>query len=453
MPAEGTAVPRHDVDAEIGDAEIGALVQPGRVHRRVYADPAIFELEMARIYGRAWIYVGHESQIREPGDFVTTRIGRKPMVLVRHTDGSIHVLHNQCAHRGAQVVALDKGRAEEFVCCYHGWTYGTDGKLIRVPLQHGYPGHFDPNDPKTAMVSAPRVESYRGFVFASLSADGPPLADFLGYMTTSFDDMVDRAPDGGIEVAGGVFRHAFDGNWKLYLENLCDAAHPLFVHQSSIEAAQQQPDDAFTDGAGEIGVRQMRQNGAPYKFWQEQVGIWAYPNGHSFIGDYHDDEKLVAAKGNPVFAEYIAAMEAKKGAGETQRIMEVTRWNSNVYPNLSFMSQFRQLRVVHPVAVDRTEVHTYSFRLKGAPERMFEDTVAFANVTNGTGSPVLTDDLEIYGRIGRGVTSAGADWIEVGRGYETDRPDDHGGVAGKDSTSEVYIRNMYDAWLSYMTRA
>jgi phenylpropionate dioxygenase-like ring-hydroxylating dioxygenase large terminal subunit len=429
----------------------GDLIQPGRVHRRVYADPAIFELEMERIFGKIWVYVGHESQVAKPGDFAVTRIGRRPMVMVRHSDGKIHVIHNQCAHRGAMVVAEESGNAEEFVCCYHGWTYGTDGKLIRVPLQHGYPEHFNPDDPGTAMVGAPRVDSYRGFVFASLATDGPSLTEFLGHMTTSFDDMVDRAPDGELELAGGVFKHAYDGNWKLYLENLCDAAHPLFVHQSSTEAAREQDDGVFTDGAGEIAVRQMRQNGAPYKFWQEQVGIWTYQNGHSYLGDYHDDEKLVAAKRDDVFAEYIAAMEARKGAEETKRILEVTRWNSNVYPNLSFMSQFRQLRVVHPVSVNRTEVYTYSFRLKGAPEKMFEDTIAFANVTNGTGSLVLTDDLETYGRIGTGVNAGGAEWIEVGRGFASDRPDDHGGVQGKDSTSEVYIRNMYDTWRNYMT--
>ena len=434
-------------------ADISSLIQPGRVHRRVYADPEIFELEMERIFDRAWIYVGHESQIKNPGDFVTTRIGRRPMVLTRHSDGGIHVIHNQCAHRGALVVAEDSGNAEEFVCCYHGWAYDTTGKLIRVPLQHGYPAHFNPEDPSTAMVRAPRVESYRGFIFASLAKDGPNLTDHLGYMATSFDDMVDRAPDGEIEIAGGVFKHAFDGNWKLYLENLCDAAHPLFVHESSIEAAREQDDEVHTDGTGEIAVRQMRQNGAPYKMWQEQIGIWTYPNGHSFLGDYHDDEKLVAARRDDVFAEYIAALENRKGPEEAKRILGVTRGNSNVYPNISFMSQFRQFRVVHPIAVDRTEVCNYMFRMKGAPEKMFEDTVAFSNVTNGTGSLVLTDDLETYGRIGVGVTSGGADWIEVGRGYQTDSPDEHGGKQGKDSTSEVYIRNMYDAWLDYMTAA
>ena len=430
--------------------ETRQLVEPGRVNRRLYTDPAIFELELERIFGSAWIYVGHESQVKSIGDFVATRIGRKPLLLVRDATGKIALLHNQCAHRGSMVVASDGGSTSEFRCCYHGWTYHLDGRLKAAPLLQGYPSHFDPKNPTAAMLGVPRVASYRGFVFGSLAADGPSLEDYLGYMTTSFDDMVDRAPDGELELAGGVFKHGYKGNWKLYLENLCDAAHPLFTHQSSIDAASQQSDTAHSDGSGEIAIRQMRQNGAPYSFWEANVGIWTYPNGHSFLGDYHDDAKLVAALNDPVFRDYIAALEAKQGKERTKRILEVRRWNSNVYPNLSFMSQFAQLRVVHPVSVNETVVHTYSFRLRGAPERMFENTISFANVVNGTGSLVLTDDLEIYTRIGLGLSSAGSQWLEIGRGYQGDLADENGGRRGKNSTSEIYIRNMFDAWLTYM---
>jgi phenylpropionate dioxygenase-like ring-hydroxylating dioxygenase large terminal subunit len=426
-------------------------VQPARVHRSLYTDPDIFEQEMANIFAVAWIYVGHESQVRNPGDYFCTQVARKPLIVVRDAAGKLRSLRNQCAHRGAMVVASDKGRTDEFQCCYHGWTYHLDGRLKAVPLHSGYPQDFDPVNPKTSMLQVPRIASYRGFIFVSLAPDGPSLEESLGYMTTSLDDMVDRAPDGDIDIAGGTFRHTYNGNWKLYLENLCDAAHPWFTHRSSIEAAQQQKDDVFSDGSGEIAIRQMRQNGAPYSFWESQVGIWTYPNGHSFLGDYHDDAKLVAAMNDPVFRDYIGALEAKQGKEKARKILEVRRWNSNVYPNLSFMSQFQQLRVIHPIAVDRTEVHTYCFRLRGAPERLFQNTISFANIVNGTGSLVLTDDLEIYNRIGLGLSSEGAEWLEIGRGYQTDQPDEHGGRKGKNSTSEVYIRNMFDAWLRYMT--
>jgi hypothetical protein len=155
---------------------------------------------------------------------------------------------------------------------------------------------------------------------------------------------------------------------------------------------------------------------------------------------------------DPVFRDYIEVLERKKGKEEARRILEVRRWNSNIYPNVSFMSQFQQLRVVHPVSVNRTVVHTYNFRLKGAPPQMFRNTISFANTVNGTGSLVLTDDLEIYNRLDMGMSSEGAEWLQIGRGYHSDVPDSFGGKRGKNSTSEVYIRNMFDAWLELMTR-
>ncbi len=116
--------------------DLSQFIQPGRVHRQIYTDPAIFELELERIFGVAWIYVGHESQVKNPGDYFRSFIGRKPVVLVRDAGGAIRVIHNQCAHRGSMVVANDKGNASEFQCCYHGWTYHLDGRLKAVPLQH-----------------------------------------------------------------------------------------------------------------------------------------------------------------------------------------------------------------------------------------------------------------------------------------------------------------------------
>jgi len=101
-------------------SELRARILPGRVHRSLYTDPGIFALEMERIFGRAWIYVGHDSQVPQPGDFCQTRIGLKPMLMVRQADGGVRVLHNQCAHRGAMVVAAETGQAQEFRCCYHG---------------------------------------------------------------------------------------------------------------------------------------------------------------------------------------------------------------------------------------------------------------------------------------------------------------------------------------------
>jgi len=194
----------------------------------------------------------------------------------------------------------------------------------------------------------------------------------------------------------------------------------------------------------------MRQNGAPDAVW-EATGIWTTPRGHGYMGDYHDDDRLVVGLGNPVFDDYRRRLIADVGEQRADQVLRVTLWNTIVYPNCSFMSQFRQLRIIHPLAVDRSVVHTYSFRMPKAPAQMFRDTVAFANVVNGTGSWVLTDDLEVYERIQRGLNSAAPEWVYIGRGYGRD-VDERGTQRGATGTSEVFIRGQMRAWLDYMTR-
>src|SRR2546430_13305430 len=108
-------------------ADIARLIEPGRIHRRVYTDPDIFELELERIFGRAWLFVGHASQVPNPGDYVTTDIARQPVVMIRHSDRSVKVLFNRCTHRGAKLAPLRSGHAPKLTCCYHGWTFDSDG--------------------------------------------------------------------------------------------------------------------------------------------------------------------------------------------------------------------------------------------------------------------------------------------------------------------------------------
>ena len=434
----------------VANEQLAMLVQPDRVHRSVYADPAIFALEMQRLFGRAWLVLGHASQLPEPGDYFTTRMALEPVIVVRGDDGEIGVLVNRCAHRGATVCAEGRGNVERFVCPYHGWSYDRGGALRALPVPGGYEKE---NLSGLRLKPVPRVSVYRGFIFASLAPSGPALEEFLGPAKSSFDDFVDRAPGGELEVAGGVFKHAYNGNWKLMLENHLDGVHPAYVHASSIAAARGAPEPGLPGAEHyyDIAVRQVRQNGAPESLW-EAIGLWTTPLGHGWLGDYHTDKRLTGGQEHPVFEEYRRRLAARAGEAQADRVLGVTRWNTIVYPSCSFMSQFRQLRIIQPLAVDRSVVHTYSFRMKDAPAQMFRDTVAFANVVNGTASWVLTDDLEVYERVQRGFASGAVEWAYTGRGYGGDVDEPDGSRRGASGTSEAFIRAQMQAWLSYMTR-
>jgi phenylpropionate dioxygenase-like ring-hydroxylating dioxygenase large terminal subunit len=375
-------------------------------------------------------------------------MGREPVIVSRKNKEEVVVLVNRCAHRGSMVCAEGRGNTERFVCPYHGWSYDTGGTLQAVPFASGYEKDKLP----AGLKAVPRVETYRGFIFASLASQGEDLQSFLGPAKASFDDFVDRAPGGELEVAGGVFKHAYNGNWKLMLENHLDGAHPAWVHASSVAVARNAPEPGKPgqEHYYDIAVRQMRQNGAPDAVW-EAIGMWTTPRGHGYMGDYHSDDRLVVGLGNPVFEDYRKRLVKRVGEKEADRILRVTLWNTIIYPNCSFMSQFRQLRIIQPIAVDRSIVYTYSFRMKDAPEQMWRDTVAFANVVNGTGSWVLTDDLEVYERLQHGLSSGAVDWVYVGRGHGRD-VDEGGGVRrGATGTSEIFMRAQFAAWLKYLS--
>jgi phenylpropionate dioxygenase-like ring-hydroxylating dioxygenase large terminal subunit len=181
---------------------IAELVEPDRVHRSVYTDQEIFDREIEQIFEKVWVYCGHESQVKAPGDYCTVQIGRQPMIMVRGRAGAIHVLYNRCPHRGVELCGARSGNTgSAFVCSYHAWSFHLDGSIRGMPLPQGYEGtRMSPSNPDCSVKRAARVDSYRGFVFASLAGEGPTLLEFLGDARIAFDDMCDRSPDGEVEI-------------------------------------------------------------------------------------------------------------------------------------------------------------------------------------------------------------------------------------------------------------
>lgn len=425
-------------------SSLGSLVEGDRVHTSVYFDPQVFRLEMKHIFEATWVYVGHESQIPERGDYITTFVGSQPVIVSRHRDGKVYVLNNRCGHRGALVVNDEKGNTgSSFRCGYHGWTFRTNGELLAAPLKNGYPESYDLRQKEFGLVPV-AVASYRGFLFANLSAapdSQVDLVQYLGPLKSCIDALCDRAPEGTITLSGGVQKYVLLANWKTQLENLNDLYHPPYSHESTVQEGGRQ----FTRRSGDKTGPQIFDDDKHTSIW-DRIGIWAFDKGHSYCGPLNSDK----VRTGDVVERYRAALLAKHSEERVNEILQEPFHNAIIYPNLCIQLLSNHIRVLRPIAVDKTEIRVYPVRLDGAPEEMYHEVIRYLNVTHSPASMIQTDDLEMFRRIQVGTHAQGAEWVVFGRGYGQDVPED-GGLKGF-GTSEVSMRNQYRAWVDYMSR-
>jgi len=428
------------------DGTLGAierLIEPGRVSRRVYTDPEIFDIEMERLFGRSWLFVGHESQIPKPGDYFTTELGRQPVIMVRHSDSSVRVLLNRCTHRGAKVLNERSGNARRMSCLYHGWTYDTDGRLIGVPEAEGCSAGFDLRN--FGLAAVPRLQTYRGFVFASLSPTGIGLEEHLGGMKANIDDLADRAPDGELALDVGVHRYMFRGNWKLQVENVLDSYHVPFGHASTVNKEGVQ----FSRREGdERGAKVIDKDKASAD-WKIRRS-YDMGHGHGWTSNTKLDD---GKRSSPVYDSYVKALAAKVGEARANEILKPKFHNSLIYPNVSIMGLNIHARVIKPIAVDLTEVNVYPIRLVGAPEAMNAANIRLLNVTHAAASFVQTDDVESFSRVQVGLQSKLTEWVDISRGMGQEDHDQEVNAPRAKATDELVVRGQYRAWLDYMREA
>jgi benzoate/toluate 1,2-dioxygenase subunit alpha len=422
---------------------IRSLVHRDHVHRSLYLDPDVFDLEMEKIFGCTWVYVGHDSLVPNSGDYITVRIGKQPLVMSRHSDGQVYVIFNSCGHRGAVVCNEDKGNASVFRCCYHGWTFKTNGDLEAIAMPRGYGESFDASNPALGMRRVPRVANYRGFIFASLSERGQSLEQHLGAARDSIDELVDRAPDGAIDLSAGVHKYMFRGNWKLQLENTVDMYHVPFSHESSVSRSGKQ----FSRGAGQRSGSAISDRGSAAQRWEQRPAWGSRSNGHAYAGHQPVAEEM---PDTPAFREYFAALEKRHGKERALEILKPKRHNTAFYPNMTLQALNQHVRVIVPVAVDRTEVHVYPVTFKGAPKEMNDDFVRHLNLTHSAASLIQTDDLECFQRCQTGLKAQNSDWVWFARGVDTDKEDEHGDYVNH-GTVEIQQRAQYAAWLRLMS--
>ena len=422
------------------------LVQPDRVHRDVYTSPEVFAREMEQLWSRTWVFVGHDSQIPAEGDYFTTNIGLQPAMMVRQRDGSVRVMRNRCSHKGAKLVSDGAGNVGSFFRCpYHAWTYRLDGALRGVPMKGAYANTaFEQCDAARGLaVVASHV--YRGFVFARLSEQGPGFDEYFGGSLSSIDYLADRSPVGELEIVGGVLRYTHDSNWKMFVENLNDTMHPMVAHESAAGTAKRLWADKPEDEPKPMAIEQLVPFASGYGFF-DKMGVRVFENGHSYSGVHFSIHSSYSK-----MPDYEAAMVAAYGEERARDILGTVRHNTVYYPSLTIKGAIQSIRVVRPIAVDKTVVESWTFRLKGAPKEILQRTITYNRLINSPMSIVGHDDQYCYRVIQEGLAANGNEWVNLQRDWdpaEVGPPD-----LTVNGTSEISMRNQFRAWTRFMEPA
>ncbi|WP_342129753.1 anthranilate 1,2-dioxygenase large subunit [Hydrogenophaga sp. OTU3427] len=421
-----------------------------RVSRRMFTEPELFDLEMELIFEKTWIYACHESEIAQPNDFITMQAGRQPLIITRDANGQLNALINSCAHRGATLTRVSKGRQSTFACSFHAWTFRSDGKLLKVKAPSEYPDNFDLSERN---LKKARIASYKGFVFVSLDVEGTrSLEEHLGDAKVFLDLMVAQSPTGELEVLPGKGHYTFAGNWKLQNENGLDGYHVSTVHYNYVATVQHRHELNAKKGAAITNTLDYRKLGAGDS--ETDDGWFSFPGGHSVLFSEMPNPEV-----RPGYASIMPRLIQEYGQKKAEWMMNRLR-NLNVYPSLFFMDQISsQLRIIRPVAWNKTEIISQCIGVKGESDadrenriRQFED---FFNVS-GMGTP---DDLVEFREAQRGFQGRLAQWNDISRGHEkwitgsTPNAEVLGiqpVLTGNELTHEGLYSNQHSAWRDLM---
>jgi len=433
------------LDIESLLSEDGSLVS-----RRLWFDDEIYRLEQERVFGRCWLFLGHESQLRKPGDFLTTTMGEAPVIVARGREGEVHAHLNTCRHRGLRVCRSDEGNARSFVCPYHGWTYGLDGRLLGMPdAKRAYP---DLDRSRWGLIPIPRVESYKGLVFGNLDANAASLRSCLGDMAFYLDAQIDRR-EGGTEVVGGVHRWRVKTNWKMPAENqVGDVYHGNWSHQSIMRLQEMSGINADPDG-----VR------SGYSDLLEYALNVACGNGHGattrfYPEEAHPDQRLPGEAPEirpPEVNDYFRSVQPEADARLGPVKNRIKGATLTVFPTFSILGSVFTIRVAHPRGPQESEIWSWVLVDRDAPGHVKDFVRTYYTLSFGPAGTFEADDGENWEQVTEGARIGAARGHPFHFGMALGRETDHPDLPGRFGSifSEHTQRAMYRHWRELMLKS
>lgn len=423
----------------LDDTERGVF----KVNRATMTSQEIFAHEQQQIFGHCWLYLGHESEIPEPGDYRRRTVGGRPLMLVRGSEGDVNVFFNTCTHRGALVCRTDAGTSKNFQCFYHAWTFSNDGDLVGLPDAQSYAEGISRAD--LALKRPARVESYRGFVFVSFDPGVPDLVDYLGEIRQIMDITLDAGEVvGGWEVAAGEIGYKIKANWKLMIENSIDNYHFDTVHQT-YNAYMAGRKAKAAEAAGVKPAARQRDRGKTTGF--------TVPGGHGgFTFDKAHNGRPLASWA-PLYGEAVraeieatrASLEQRYGAERMGQMADGSR-SVLIFPNLMFQDSATGFRVraIWPVSPGEADVRQWELLPRSESAELRRIRMDGARAFLGPGGFATPDDIEAVESCQAGFAAQDVQLSDISRGMTDDEPRDD---------QELQMRGFWRHWNALVSDA
>lgn len=379
-----------------------------KVNRKSFVSQDVFEKERDLIFQHCWLYLGHESELKEAGDFVARSVAGQNILFVRGKDNVIRALFNVCPHRGATVCREKKGKAKTFQCMYHGWVFRNTGENAHLSGEQAYDKSFKACG-DADLKSVPLLDQYAGFYFINFDQDAESLSDYLAG-AKDYLDIVAAQSSEGMEIIGGTQEYSIRANWKLLVENSVDGYHAEATHATYL--------DYLMNTNGSLTATRLAGKG-------HDLG-----NGHAVI-------EYTAPWGRPV-AQWIP-MWGEKGKEELNRVYDeletrlgkdkadqVSGLNRNmiIFPNLVINDIMAiTVRTFYPVAPDQMMVNGFALGVIGESDWRREYRLQNFLEFIGPGGFATPDDVEALEQCQMGFQSyQSVSWNDISKGMKRASP-------------------------------